>query len=45
MGYKGGKEELLWLSTKVDSFEDKITVYGSKYIKIISDGSVWGCKH
>ena len=41
---KGGKEELSgYFKTKVDSFEDKITVkYGSKYIKIISDGSVWG---
>ena len=39
-----GKKELSgYFADKVANFEDKISVkYGSKYIKIISDNSVWG---
>ena len=40
----GGTKELSgYFADKVANFEDKISVkYGQKYIKIISDNSVWG---
>lgn len=41
---KGGKEELSgYFAEKVAKYDDILSVKeGNKYIKIISDGSVWG---